>query len=162
MVGEGDGGGVAEPDGSGAGDEADGDGGTGPDEDDDGDGDGGEDRPGELAGWGERDGRPEWLAPPTRCERALRPAPAECGPGEAGATTLPPGPEPGPGVPPGGRIAIVVAAARAASPAVTAMIAGGSTRYGCARTAPAQCRENARVRSSAIAAATAAAGRRGP
>jgi hypothetical protein len=88
VVGEGDGPGVAEPDGSGAGDEADGDDGIGPDEDDDGDGDG----DGELAGCGERDGRPEWLAPPTRCERALRLAPGECAgrPGEAGATTLPP------------------------------------------------------------------------
>ena len=163
-VGVGDGSGDPVPDGSGAGDEGRGDGRTFAD----GEGDGEEDRAGELDACGERDGRPgrALLAPWSR--RALRPAPGEWAAGRdaagAGATTPKLAPGPGLGAPPdGGRIAIVVVAVRtAASPAVTAMIVGGSTRYGCIRTDRAQLRPSVRTRSSTIAAATPAAGRRGP
>jgi hypothetical protein len=134
--------------------------------DGDGRGDGDEDRPGELAGRGERDGRPEPVL--------LRPGPGlvPCpGPGEraggpdgagAGATTPKLEPGPGLGARPGGRTAIAAAVRTVASPAVTAMIVGGSSRYGCTRNDRAQLRAIVATRSSTVAAATPAAGRRGP
>ena len=155
------------PLGSGAGEEGAGSGDGAAVLDGDGHGDGEEDRPGELAARGERDGRPEPVL--------LRPGPGLVwcpGPGEraggpdgagAGATT--PKLEPGPGLgarPPGGRTAIAAAVRTVASPAVTTMIVGGSSRYGCTRNDRAQLRAIALARSSAIAAATPAAVRRGP